>query len=97
MYGYSVSESCYESSSMLSPTVIKLYEVGNKDNSDGKEKALAAGCNANNSNALARSVNCNNAASNGHNNFAGAFAVKKIETSRKQEACKLLCKKLKIN
>lgn len=83
MYGCSVSESCYESSSMLSPTVIKLDEVGNKDNSEGKEKALAAGCNANNSNASARSANCNNAASNDNSYFAGAFAVKKIETSRK--------------
>ena len=51
MYCCSVSEYCYESSSMLSHTVIKLDEVGNKDNSEGKEKTLATGCNANNSNA----------------------------------------------
>lgn len=36
MYGCSISESCYESSSMLSPTVIKLDKVDNKDNSEGK-------------------------------------------------------------
>lgn len=95
MYDCSVSESCYESSSILSPTVIKLDEVDNKDNSEGKEKALAAGCNANNSNASACSANCNNAVSNDNSNFAWAFAVKKIETSRNQEVCELLCKKIR--
>ena len=94
MYGCSISESCYESSSMLSPTVIKLDEIGNKDNSEGKENALVAGYDADNSDAQDRSAACFNAASDGNSNFAGAFAVKKIETSRKQKACELLCKKL---
>lgn len=48
-------------------------------NSEGKEAALAVGCNANNGNASARTANCNNAASNGNDNYAGAFAVHRIE------------------
>lgn len=77
MYGCSVSESCYESSNMLSPTVIKIDEVGNKDNSEGKEKALAARCNANNSNASIRLANCNNAANNCNSNFAWGLRCQK--------------------
>ncbi len=49
--------------------------VGGEDKSEGKERALAVGCNANNGNASARTANCNNAVSNGNGNYAGAFAV----------------------
>ena len=53
-------------------------------NSEGKEKALVVGCNANNGNASARTANCNNAVSNGNDNYAGAFAVEQVdETNRK--------------
>lgn len=42
---------------------------------EGREKASDCGCNANNGNASMRTLNCNNAASNGNDNYAGAFAV----------------------
>ena len=48
------------------------------DKSVGKDKALVVGCNANNGNASARTANCNNAVSNGNDNYAGAFAVNKV-------------------
>lgn len=48
------------------------------DKSEGKMKALAVGCNANNGNASARTANCNNASSNSNINYAGAFAVKQV-------------------
>ena len=51
-----------------------------EDKSAGREKALAVGCHANNANASARTANCNNAVSNSNDNYAGAFAVKQVET-----------------
>lgn len=51
-----------------------------EDKSAGKEKALVVGCNANNANASARTANCNNAVSNSNDNYAGAFAVKQVDT-----------------
>ena len=87
MYGCAVGASCREAHGMLSPAVdAKASEpcvMVSKDKSDGKEQALAVGCDADNGNAAARSSNCNNAASNGSSNFAWVFAVKNIETSRK--------------
>lgn len=43
--------------------------------SEGGEHGSVVGCNANNGNASARTANCNNAASNGNDNYAGAFAL----------------------
>lgn len=87
MYGCSVGASCHEAHGMLSPAVdAKASEpcvmVG-KDKSEGKEQALAVGCNANNDNASARTANCNNAVSNGNDDYAGALAVNQVEDSRK--------------
>lgn len=48
------------------------------DESEGKEKALVVGCNANNGNASARTANCYNAVANSDDNYAGAFAVGQI-------------------
>ncbi len=79
MYGCSVGEPCRSTQGAPS-SVVEQSELcvscGNGE-SEGKEKALAVGCNANNSNASARTANCNNAASYGNNNYAGAFAVTK--------------------
>lgn len=44
-------------------------------NSAGGEDASAVGCNANNGNGSVRTLNGNNALSNGNDNFAGAFAI----------------------
>ena len=52
-----------------------------EDKSAGKEKALVVGCNANNDNASARTANCNNAVSNSNDNYAGAFAVKQVDST----------------
>lgn len=87
MYGCSVGESSHEVQGTLYPVVASenakpCMMVGN-DNSEGKEKALVVGCNANNDNASARTANCNNAASNSNDNYAGAFAVKQIDYSGK--------------
>lgn len=48
------------------------------DKSVGKDKALVVGCNANNGNASARTAYCNSAVSPGVDNYAGAFAVNKV-------------------
>ena len=44
-------------------------------NNAGKEAASVAGCSANNDNPSARTLNGNNALSNGNDNYCGAFAV----------------------
>lgn len=87
MYGCAVGASCHEAHGMLSPAVdAKASEpcvmVG-KDKSDGKEQALAVGCNADNGNAASRTANCNNAVSNSNGNYAGAVAVNQVDDSRK--------------
>ena len=87
MYGCSVGASSHEAQGMPYPVVASedaepCVMAGN-DKSEGKEKALVVGCNANNDNASARTANCNNAASNGNDNYAGAFAVKQIERNGK--------------
>lgn len=46
-------------------------------NNAGEEIASVVGCNVNNANASARTLNANNALSNSNNNYAGAFAVTK--------------------
>lgn len=77
MYGCSVGEPCRSAQGMPSSVVEQSESsapCGNGE-SGGKDKALAVGCNANNRYASARTANCNNAASNGNNNNAGAFAV----------------------
>ena len=51
-----------------------LYD-NNSINSEGKERASAAGCFANDAYASARNLNANNSLGNGNDNFAGAFAV----------------------
>ena len=49
--------------------------------SEGRENASVAGCNANNANA-GRTVNCNNAVSNGNDNYARGFADEKHENGK---------------
>ena len=52
-----------------------------EDKSAGKEKALVVGCNANNDNASARTADCFDAVSNCFDCYAGAFAVKQVDSS----------------
>ena len=49
--------------------------IGAADESEGRDRALVVGCNANNANASARTANCNNAVSNSNSNYAFALAV----------------------
>lgn len=85
MYGCSVGASSQEVHGMPSHVedVNQASEpcTSGEDKSAGKEKALVVGCNANNANASARTANCNNAVSNGNDNYAGAFAVKQVENT----------------
>ena len=84
MYGCSVGESSQEV--LGKPSHVEdTYPASEpctsgEDKSAGREKALVVGCNANNANASARTANCNNAVSNSNDNYAGAFAVKQVET-----------------
>ncbi len=83
MYGCSVGASHREAQGMPSPVVeAEVSEpcvMNEKDKSEGKDKALVVGCNANNANASTRTANCNNAVSNSNDNYAGAFAVKQVD------------------
>lgn len=84
MYGCSVGESSQEVHGTPSHvedanSVSEPCTLG-EDKSAGREKSLVVGCNANNANASARTANCNNAVSNSNDNYAGAFAVKQVET-----------------
>lgn len=85
MYGCSVGASSQEVHGMPSRVedANQASEpcTSGEDKSAGKEKALVVGCNANNANASARTANCNNAVSNGNDNYAGAFAVKQVENT----------------
>lgn len=85
MYGCSVGASSQEVHGMPSHVedANQTSEpcTSGEDKSAGKEKALVVGCNANNANASARTANCNNAVSNGNDNYAGAFAVKQVENT----------------
>lgn len=87
MYGCSVGVSLQETQDVPSSVVnVKTFEscaTNVRDKSEGKKKALAVGCNANNGNASARTANCNNAVSNSNTNYAGAFAVKQVERNGK--------------
>lgn len=84
MYGCSVGESSQEVHG--TPSHVEDANQASEpctlgeDKSAGREKALVVGCNANNANASARTANCNNAVSNSNDNYAGAFAVKQVET-----------------
>lgn len=49
--------------------------TGSGDDSEGGDNACVVGCNSNNGNA-GRTANCNNAVSNGNDNYAGAFALR---------------------
>lgn len=84
MYGCSVGASSQEVHDMPSHVedANQASEpcTSSEDKSAGKEKALVVGCNANNANASARTANCNNAVSNSNDNYAGAFAVKQVDT-----------------
>lgn len=85
MYGCSVGESSQEVHGTPSHvedanTASEPCTLG-EDKSAGREKALVVGCNANNANASTRTANCNNAVSNSNDNYAGAFAVKQVETA----------------
>lgn len=85
MYGCSVGESSQELHGM--PSHVEDDNQASKpctsgeDKSAGKEQALVVGCNANNDNASARTANCNNAVSNSNDNYAGAFAVKQVDSA----------------
>lgn len=85
MYGCSVGASSQEVHGMPSHVedANQTSEpcTSGEDKSVGKEKALVVGCNANNANASARTANCNNAVSNSNDNYAGAFAVKQVDTA----------------
>lgn len=85
MYGCSVGASSQELHGMPSHVedANQTSEPCNsgEDKSAGKEKALVVGCNANNDNASARTANCNNAVSNSNDNYAGAFAVKQVDSA----------------
>lgn len=85
MYGCSVGASSQELHGMPSHVedANQTSEpcTSGEDKSAGKEKALVVGCNANNDNASARTANCNNAVSNGNDNYAGAFAVKQVDSA----------------
>jgi len=84
MYGCSVGESSQEVHG--TPSHVEDANQASEpctlgeDKSAGREKALVVGCNANDANASARTANCNNAVSNSNDNYAGAFAVKQVET-----------------
>ena len=85
MYGCSVGASSQELHGMPShvedANQTSEPHTSGKDKSAGKEKALVVGCNANNDNASARTANCNNAVSNSNDNYAGAFAVKQVDSA----------------
>ena len=85
MYGCSVGASIQELHGMPSHVedANQTSEpcTSGADKSAGKEKALVVGCNANNDNASARTANCNNAVSNSNDNYAGAFAVKQVDST----------------
>ena len=85
MYGCSVCESSQEvhgtPSHVEDDNQASEPCTSGEDKSAGKEKALVVGCNANNDNASARTANCNNAVSNSNDNYAGAFAVKQVDSA----------------
>lgn len=85
MYGCSVGASSQELHGMPSHVedANQASEpcTSGEDKSADKEKALVVGCNANNDNASARTANCNNAVSNSNDNYAGAFAVKQVDSA----------------
>ena len=85
MYGCSVGESSQEvhgtPSHVEDANQTSEPCTSGEDKSAGKEKALVVGCNANNDNASARTANCNNAVSNSNDNYAGAFAVKQVDST----------------
>ena len=85
MYGCSVGASSQELHGMPSHVEDSNQTsepcTSGEDKSAGKEKALVVGCNANNDNASARTANCNNAVSNSNDNYAGAFAVKQVDST----------------
>ena len=85
MYGCSVGASSQELHGMPSHVedANQTSEpcTSGEDKSAGKEKALVVGCNANNDNASAGTANCNNAVSNSNDNYAGAFAVKQVDST----------------
>lgn len=85
MYGCSVGASSQEVHGMPSHVEDDNQAsepcTSGEDKSAGKEQALVVGCNANNDNASARTANCNNAVSNSNDNYAGAFAVKQVDSA----------------
>lgn len=60
---------------MGSPALVKADVVSLHKNVEMEEFASVLGCNANNGNASARTLNSNNACSNSNDNYAGAFAL----------------------
>lgn len=84
MYGCSVGESSQEVHG--TPSHVEDANQASEpctlgeDKSAGREKALVVGCHANNAAASARTAICDNAVSFSNDNYAGAFAVKQVET-----------------
>lgn len=73
-YAGVVSEGRERSMAVATPAATGRHAV-TPTKSEGGEHGSVVGCNANNGNASARTANCNNAASNGNDNYAGAFAL----------------------
>ena len=74
-YGRAVPESAHKS--VTEGSLDPLDGTGGlRDDSEGRDDACVVGCSARNGNA-GRSANCNNAVSNGNDNYAGAFALNK--------------------
>lgn len=83
--GYKVS--CVETTAKTalrpSPEVDERVAIAMVD-SAGEETASVVGCNVNNANASARTLNSNNALSNGNDNYGGAFAVTKRSNENRE-------------
>lgn len=74
---------CNTSSSVLADVHLPL----NDDNVGAVSGAVVVGCNSNNDNASARTVNGNNAVSNSNDNYAGRFSLRKEENENNGKTC----------
>lgn len=86
-YGISGVDGNIEECATMNSTSVKallgdvIYNVGTE-----KVHAVVVGCNSNNDNSSARTVNANNAVSNGNDNYAGRFALPERETCEDTES-----------
>ena len=79
-----------EGSLVHSPDMGDIATDTHNRNSVGNDYAAFGGCNANNGNASASTLNSNNALSNSNGNYAGAFAVQ-YENNGKHVPVRVLC------